>query len=84
MKNKHYVYILRSVSHPDQIYIGHSENIENRMEYHANPKPTAYTSKYAPWELETYIVFKNIKLAQEFEPYLKSHSGRAFLRKRLI
>ena len=54
------------------------------MEDHQNPKPSAYTRQYAPWELETYTVFKDKKLAQQFEIYLKSQSGRAFLRKRLI
>ena len=54
------------------------------MEEHSNPKPTAYTRQYAPWELQTYIVFQEKHLAQNFEIYLKSHSGRAFLRKHLL
>jgi len=81
---KYYVYILRSQEDPKQVYIGYTANLENRMEDHANPKATAYTRQYAPWELETYTVFKNKNLAQEFELYLKSQSGRAFLKKRLI
>ena len=79
----YYVYILKSKSDPKQIYIGYTANLDNRMEEHANPQPSAYTRQYAPWELETYTVFKNKDLAQQFEIYLKSHSGRAFLRKRL-
>jgi predicted GIY-YIG superfamily endonuclease len=54
------------------------------MEDHSNPKATAYTRQYAPWELETYTVFKDKQLAQQFEVYLKSQSGRAFLRKHLL
>lgn len=81
---KYYVYILKSKSHPGRIYIGYTTNLENRMEDHSNPKASAYTRQYAPWELETYTVFRNKELAQKFEIYLKSHSGRVFLRKHFI
>ena len=81
---KYYVYILRSQQNSNQIYIGYTTNLENRMNDHQNPKASAYTRQYAPWELETYMVFKNKNLAQQFERYLKNQSGRAFLRKRLI
>ncbi len=37
-----------------------------------------------PWELANYIAFKDKGAAYEFEKYLKSHSGRAFLKKRLL
>ena len=81
---QYFVYILRSKTNPDRIYIGFTTDLENRMEQHTNPKTTAYTRQYAPWELETYVTFKYKKLAEDFELYLKSHAGRAFLRKRLI
>lgn len=81
---EYYVYILKSQKDPKQFYIGYTTNLESRMEDHANPKATAYTRQYAPWELETYLVFKEKELAQKFEIYLKSHSGRAFLRKHLL
>ena len=80
----YYVYIFKSKSRPDRIYIGYTTNLENRVDDHKNSKSSAYTRQYAPWELETYVVFKDKKLAQQFEIYLKSHSGRAFLRKHLI
>ena len=81
---EYYVYILRSQKDRKQFYIGYTTNIENRMKDHSDPKTTAYTRQYAPWELETQITFQNKTLAQQFEIYLKSHSGRAFLRKRLL
>ena len=81
---KYYVYILKSQKDSKRYYIGYTTNLENRMEDHQNPKASAYTRQYAPWELETYTVFKDKELAKKFEIYLKSHSGRAFLRKRLI
>ena len=67
-----------------KIYIGITDNLTRRLEQHKNPYKKAYTRRYAPWELETYILFQDNRLAEDFEIYLKSHSGRAFLRKRLI
>jgi len=81
---KYYVYILRSQQDSKQLYIGYTTNLEKRMADHQNPKASAYTRQYAPWGLETFVAFKDKELAQNFEIYLKSHSGRAFLRKRLI
>ena len=81
---KYYVYILKSKKDSDRFYVGYTTNLENRMEQHNNPKASTYTRQYAPWELETYVVFEDKELAQQFEIYLKSHSGMAFLRKRLI
>ena len=81
---KHYVYILKSQKDLKQFYIGYTTDLESRMGQHQNPKVSAYTRQYAPWELETYTVFKDKELAQQFEIYLKSHSGRAFLRKHLV
>jgi len=43
-----------------------------------------YTNKYKPWTIETYLVFSDKKLAKQFEKYLKSGSGRAFLMRRLM
>ena len=81
---KYYVYILKSKKNLDRFYIGYTANLESRMEDHKDPKTSAYTRQYAPWELETYIVFRSEMLAQQFELYLKSHSGRVFLKKKLI
>lgn len=81
---EYFVYILRSKKDSARFYIGYTGNLKARMAEHSNPPPTAYTRQYAPWELETYVVFKEKLLAEQFEVYLKSHSGRAFLTKRLI
>jgi len=80
----YYVYILRSKTSVDKFYIGYTEHLDKRLLEHENTPPDAYTHRYAPWRLETYIVFPNKRLALEFESYLKSHSGRAFLRRRLM
>ena len=79
----HYVYILRSSNHPKRLYIGCTQDIEKRLLEH-NRGDGAYSKTYAPWELEAYIAFKDKPLAEEFERYLKSGSGHAFLKKRFL
>lgn len=64
-------------------YIGITQNLTKRLKEHNNEKEV-YSKRYAPWKLETYITFTNKRRAEEFESYLKSGSGNAFLKKRLI
>ncbi len=78
-----HVYIIRSISHPDQKYIGITANIDARLKEH-NSGTVPHTSKFVPWELVTYTTFFNDQKAFEFEKYLKSHSGRAFASKRFL
>jgi predicted GIY-YIG superfamily endonuclease len=77
------VYILKSLKDPKRHYIGITVDLERRLKEH-NSKQSSYSSVYAPWELETYVVFKDRSLALDFERYLKHGSGSAFLKKRLI
>ena len=79
----HIVYILKSLKDPKRHYIGITGNLGRRLKEHNNKK-SSYSRIYAPWELETYIVFKDKTLAVKFEKYLKHGSGSAFLRKRFI
>jgi len=77
------VYILRSIKKPEKIYIGYTEDLSKRIKEH-NDKKSNYSSRYAPGELETYITYRNKDKAKQFERYLKSGSGFAFLKKRFI
>ncbi len=79
----HIVYILRSERYHERLYIGSTKDLEKRIEEHNN-EASRYSKIYSPWRLETYIVFKNKVQAENFEKYLKSGSGFAFLKKRLI
>jgi predicted GIY-YIG superfamily endonuclease len=79
----HIVYILRSVKVPGKTYIGITQNLDKRLEEH-NSGLSPYTKKFIPWEVETYITFKNRLLAEHFEKYLKVGSGQAFLKKHLL
>lgn len=78
-----YVYILRSQSHSEQEYTGASENLRQRLEDH-NAGKSKHTTKFRPWRLLWYCAFPEKISALAFEAYLKSHSGRAFAKKRLI
>lgn len=77
-----YVYLIRSLPHPDQHYIGLTGNLDNRLKKH-NDGGSPHTSKYKPWELVTCLSFSSPTRAAAFEKYLKSGSGRAFAKKRL-
>ncbi len=79
----HYVYILRSITFPDQVYAGCTQDLKQRLSNH-NAGTTPHTAKYIPWQLEMYLAFKDKNKAVEFETYLKSHSGRTFRNKRFL
>jgi predicted GIY-YIG superfamily endonuclease len=78
-----YVYIIRSAAFPEQEYTGATGNLKQRVADH-NAKKSTHTAKFIPWKLVWYSAFPDKYKALNFEKYLKSHSGRAFARKRLI
>ena len=79
----HTVYILRSVNYPERLYIGLTTDLNKRLTAH-NTDSSTYSKRYSPWELETSISLKDKKTAEDLEGYLKSGSGFAFLKKRLL
>lgn len=78
----YFVYMLRSIPYPDKTYIGYTTDLNTRLTSHNHGK-SKHTSKYKPWKLVTYSAFSEQSKALSFEKYLKSHSGKAFARKRL-
>ena len=79
----YYVYLLRSLKNPSRTYIGYTTDLNQRLETH-NSGNSIHTAKSRPWELVTCICFVDKTKAADFEKYLKSQSGRAFLHKRLV
>ncbi len=79
----YYVYILRSIDRPTELYVGASTDLKRRLAAH-NAGRSPHTAKFAPWRIECYFAFPAKDTAYAFEAYLKSHSGRAFARKRLL
>ena len=78
-----YVYIIRSVAFPKQEYTGATLDLRRRISDHNDGK-SSHTKKFKPWTLIWYCAFRDKYKALEFEKYLKSHSGRAFAKKRLL
>lgn len=77
-----YVYILKSLVDSSKRYFGITSNLKRRMHEH-NYGHSCHTTKYLPWQLETYIAFRDKQQAVRFEKYLKTGSGKAFSKKRL-
>ena len=72
-----YTYIIESINHPGNRYIGHTTDLKQRVADH-NTGRCDHTAKFAPWKLKIYIAFETLEPAQHFERYLKSGSGHAF------
>ena len=73
----YYAYILRSVKFPSQTYVGSTSDLRKRLTEHNSGK-SIHTNKFKPWILMAYVALTEKGLAEKFERYLKSGSGRAF------
>jgi putative endonuclease len=73
----HYVYLLRSIPHPDEVYVGLTDDVRRRLEGH-NAGRSPHTAKHRPWEVVAFVGLASRELGVRFESYLKSGSGRAF------
>jgi predicted GIY-YIG superfamily endonuclease len=74
------VYLLQSVNHPRQRYIGLTSDVDARFAAH-NAGQSAHTAKYRPWRLRATIAFDDDGKAAAFEAYLKTGSGWAFAKR---
>ncbi|WP_321279051.1 GIY-YIG nuclease family protein [Marinifilum fragile] len=77
----YYVYILHCSN--DKLYTGCTSNLKERLERHQNGYAPA-TKNIRPVKLISYITFSDKYKAFEFEKYLKSGSGRAFVKRHLV
>lgn len=78
-----YVYILRSKTHPAQTYIGLTSDLRKRLAEH-NAGRSIHTNKFKPWELTAYVALPEKHVAERFESYLKTGSGRTFAKRHLL
>jgi predicted GIY-YIG superfamily endonuclease len=76
-----YVYIL--LCSDNKTYIGCAEDLKDRKSRHDNGQVPA-TANRLPVKLIDYFAFSNRYTAFNFEKYLKSGSGRAFLKRHEI
>jgi predicted GIY-YIG superfamily endonuclease len=77
----YYVYILKCNS--GRLYTGCTADLKARYLRHSLGAVPA-TAGHLPVQLIFYSAFKDKYRAFEFEKYLKSGSGRAFMQKRLL
>ena len=77
----YYTYLIQSEK-DESIYIGFTGDLEKRIKRH-NEGREKYTKKKIPWKLVFYAAFRTQKEATDFEKYLKSGSGKEFIRRRI-
>ena len=74
---KRIVYIIRSDAEPSRRYVGITNDLHARLEWH-NHGPCGHTQSHRPWSVVVSLECPAEKQAVRFEKYLKSGSGRAF------
>jgi putative endonuclease len=82
MTNYHFVYTIQSEINPSKIYTGYTQDLKHRLGQH-NTGSVGFTSNFKPWFIRSATAFKDKEQALEFERYLKTGSGRAFLKRHL-
>ena len=81
MEFSHHVYILRGAD--GKTYVGCTNDLDERLERHSKGL-VHFTSTRLPVECIAAFGFKNKYMAFNFEKYLKTGSGRAFMNRHLI
>ena len=76
-----YVYILKCKN--GDYYKGCTSNLNERLDQHQKGKVES-TRNNLPVKLVVYVTFTNKYKAYDFEKYLKSGSGRAFLNRHFV
>lgn len=77
-----YVYILKS-TRDGRLYVGSAADLKRRLREHLHGRCTSTRSR-RPLTLEAYVAVKEESTARNLEAYLKSGSGIATLRKRIL
>ncbi|PIU36279.1 hypothetical protein COT03_00440 [Candidatus Shapirobacteria bacterium CG07_land_8_20_14_0_80_39_18] len=77
----YYVYFLKCSD--DRNYIGCTDNLRDRIDRHQKGNVPA-TKDLRPIKLVNYFAFSDKYIAFNFEKYLKSGSGRAFLKRHIF
>lgn len=80
MNGFYYVYILVSEMNPELHYTGRTRNLNARLAKH-NLGGCIHTEKHKPSKIEMAVPFRSEATARRFERYLKTGSGREFVRR---
>ncbi len=77
----HFVYVLKS-DKDGRLYVGMTSDLNRRLEEHLNGKVFS-TKGYRPWKLVLFEQCSSRADARNREKYLKSGSGKEWLKKKL-
>jgi putative endonuclease len=80
---KRFVYIIRSVDHPERRYVGVTADLTARLAAH-NAGQNRSTVRWKPWFIDVCIEFRTAPVATRFERFLKSGAGHAFAMKHFV
>jgi len=75
----YYIYVLKSQS-ANKSYVGMTNNLRRRLDEHNSGKHF-YTKRHMPWTMIYNERYDNLVEARIREKYLKTVSGRRFLKK---
>ena len=75
----YYVYVIRSLSKQDFIYVGFTTDLKIRFQRH-NSGSEFSTKPYIPYELIHYEAYRNEKDAKRREEYFKTTKGKTTLK----
>jgi len=75
-----YVYLIESVHYQGHHYVGLTGDLKRRFAHH-NEGKSPHTRKFKPWYLVAYTAFADQPAAVAYEKYLKSGSGKTFLKR---
>jgi len=79
----YYIYILYSEK-SDKYYVGHTDDVYQRLESHNNSERTTYTSKHRPWKLMAVFESGSVRgEALKIERFIKRQKNRKLI-ERLI
>jgi putative endonuclease len=71
-----YIYILYSPG-ADKYYVGHTDDVDRRLQEHNELSDQSYTSKYRPWELKISLpIGVDRGLALKIEKHIKRQKSR--------
>jgi len=75
-----YVYFLENKD--KNSYVGSTNDLKDRLERH-NKGYVEATKDKRPWKLVAYFAFSEEKVAFRFEKYMKTGSGREFIKRHI-
>ena len=78
----YYVYCIENIA-KEFLYIGSTKNLKKRIEEHNNGNNQS-TKSFRPLMLSVYLAVPTENQARNLEKYLKTGSGKAILKKRIL